>query len=151
MVRISKVMGHADEALVRAGGAGDLDRFGNDRADEAADFGRRRVPWRISDARRNCSGVCPRWGPVVLGLHRFFIAIARAVVNHDGEREVVLLWIMWFGLSEVLLRGVGLCMRFVIGLFSAWAVSGTVNGTLLLRLLLLVMTLSYGHILLACL
>ena len=117
MVRISKVMGHADEALVRAGGAGDLDRLGNNRADEAADFGRRRVPWRISDARRTCSGVCPRWGPVVLGLHRFFIAIARAVVNHDGEREVVLLWILWFGLSVVLLRGVGLCMRFVIGLF----------------------------------
>ena len=28
-VRISKVKGHADEALVRAGGARDLDRLGN--------------------------------------------------------------------------------------------------------------------------
>ena len=28
---------------------------------------------------------CSRWRPVALSLHRFFIAIARAVVNHDGE------------------------------------------------------------------
>ena len=34
-VRISKVKGDADEALVRAGGARDLDRFGNNGADEA--------------------------------------------------------------------------------------------------------------------
>ena len=52
-VRISKVMGHADEALVRAGGARDLDGVGNNGADEAADFGRRRVPWWIIDARCN--------------------------------------------------------------------------------------------------
>ena len=38
-VRISKVKGHADEALVRAGGARDLDRLGDNAADEAADFG----------------------------------------------------------------------------------------------------------------
>ena len=44
-VRITKVKGHADEAFVRAGGARDLDRLGNNGADEAADFGRRRVPW----------------------------------------------------------------------------------------------------------
>ena len=44
-VRISKVKGHADEALVRAGAVRDLDRLGNNGADEAADFGRRRVPW----------------------------------------------------------------------------------------------------------
>ena len=58
--------------------------MGNDGADEAADFGRRRVPWWVIDARRNLSGVCSRWRPVVLVLHRFFIAISRAVVNHDG-------------------------------------------------------------------
>ena len=34
--------------------------------------------------RRNLSGVCGRWYPVFLDLHRFFIAISRAVVNHDG-------------------------------------------------------------------
>ena len=43
-VRTSKVKGHADEALVRAGCVRDLDRLGNNGADEAADFGRRRVP-----------------------------------------------------------------------------------------------------------
>ena len=29
------------------------------------------------------SGVCGRWYPVILELHRFFTAISRAVVNHD--------------------------------------------------------------------
>ena len=58
----------------------DLDRLGNNGADEAADFGRRRVPWWVIDARRNFSGVCSRWRPIVLSLHRFFIAISRAVV-----------------------------------------------------------------------
>ena len=37
-VRITKVNGHADEALVRAGGARDLERLGNNGADEAADL-----------------------------------------------------------------------------------------------------------------
>ena len=51
----------------------------------AADFGRRRVGPAVVDARRNLSGVCGRWYPVILDLHRFFIAISRAVVNHDGR------------------------------------------------------------------
>ena len=34
-------------------------------------------------ARRNLSGVCGRWYLVLLDLHRFSIAISRAVVNHD--------------------------------------------------------------------
>ena len=84
-VRISKVRGHADEALVRTGTVRGLDKLGNDGAEEAAHFGRRRVPWWVIDARRNLSGVCSRWRPVVLVLHRFFIAISRAVVDHgDG-------------------------------------------------------------------
>ena len=33
----------------------------------------------------------------ILDLHRFFIAISRAVVNHDG-RGMVLLLILWYGL-----------------------------------------------------
>ena len=60
-----------------------LDRLGNNAADEAADVGRRRVGPAVIDARRNLSGVCGRWYPVLLDLHRFFIAISRAVVNHD--------------------------------------------------------------------
>ena len=83
-VRVSKVKGHADEAMVRSGQVREADRLGNCAADEAADFGRRRVGNLVIDARRNLSGVCNRWYPVILDLHRFFIAISRAVVNHDG-------------------------------------------------------------------
>ena len=84
-VRISKVKGHADEGMVLHGRVREVDRIGDNAADEAADFGRRRVGNLVIDARRNLSGVCGRWYPVVLDLHRFFIAIARAVVNHDGR------------------------------------------------------------------
>ena len=83
-VYISKVKGHAD-GMVLHGQVRREDKLGNDAADEAADFGRRRVSPAVIDARRNLSGVCGRWYPVVLDLHRFFIAISRAVVNHDGR------------------------------------------------------------------
>ena len=83
-VRISKVKGHADEGMVLDGRVREVDRLGNNAADEAADFGRRRVSPAVIDARRNLSGVCGRWYPVVLDLHRIFIAISHAVVNHDG-------------------------------------------------------------------
>ena len=49
-VCISKVKGHADESLVRNGQVRALDRYGNSRADEAADFGRRRVWPDVADA-----------------------------------------------------------------------------------------------------
>ena len=84
-VRISKVKGHADEGMVRSGQVRDADRLGKNAADEAADFGRRRVGNAVIGARRNLSGVCSRWYPVLLDLHRFFIAVSRAVVNHDGR------------------------------------------------------------------
>ena len=48
-------------------------------------FDRRRVDNAVIDARRDVSGVCRRWCPVILDLHRFFIAISPAVVNHDGD------------------------------------------------------------------
>ena len=66
-----------------------VDRLGNDAADEAADFGRGRVGSLVIDARRILSGVCNRWYPVILDLHRFFNAISRAVVNHDGRDGAV--------------------------------------------------------------
>ena len=72
-VQITEVKGHADETMVLDGRVREADRIGNDAADEAADFGRRRVG----------SGFCGRW--YLLDLHRFFIAISRAVVNHDGR------------------------------------------------------------------
>ena len=42
-VRISKVKGHADDVMVLHGQVRQDDRLGNDAADKAADFGRRRV------------------------------------------------------------------------------------------------------------
>ena len=84
-VRITKVKGHSDREMVLDGQVRVDDRLGDGAADEAADFGRRRVGNAVIDARRNLSGVCGRWYPVILDFHRFFIAISRAVVNHDGR------------------------------------------------------------------
>ena len=53
----------------------ELDSLGNDAADEAADFGRRRVGHSVMDARRNLSGVCGRLYPVILDLHRFSLLL----------------------------------------------------------------------------
>ena len=75
-VRITKVK-------VLDGRVREQDRVGNNAADEAADFGPRRVSHAVIDARRNFPGVCGRRYPVVLNLHRFFVAISRAVVNYD--------------------------------------------------------------------
>ena len=94
-VCISKVKGHADESLVRNGQVRALDRYGNSRADEAADFGRRRVWPDVADAWRNLSGVCRLWYPTVLLLHRFFIAISRAVVNCDDSSGLALHPLVW--------------------------------------------------------
>ena len=57
-------------AVVLHGQVREVDRFGNNAADDAADFGRRRVGNAVIDARRNLSGVCSRWYPVLLDLHR---------------------------------------------------------------------------------
>ena len=94
-VRISKVKGHADDAMVLHGQVRRDDRLGNDAADEAADFGRRRVSLAVIDARRNLSGVCGHWYPFILDLHRFFIAISRSVVNHDGLGGTALDPLVW--------------------------------------------------------
>ena len=42
-VRITEVEGHADEGMVLDGRVRERDRMGNNAADEAADFGRKRV------------------------------------------------------------------------------------------------------------
>ena len=109
-VQMTKVKGHADDGMVLDGRVREIDRLGNDAADEAADFGRREVGEAVIDARRNLSGVCSRWYPVLLDLHRFFIAISGAVVNHDGM-------ILWFGLLVPSPKDVGWFMRFGTGLF----------------------------------
>ena len=85
-VRVTQVNCHADEGMVFDGRVRELDRLGDNAADEAADFGLRTVGPAVIDARRNLSGVCGRWYLVLLDLHRFFVAISRAVVNDDGFR-----------------------------------------------------------------
>ena len=94
-VRISKVKGHADEGMVLHGQVREVDRIGNNAADEAADFGRRRVKHAVIDARRNLSAVCNRWYPVLLDLHRFFIAVSRAVVYHGDGPGTALDPLVW--------------------------------------------------------
>ena len=56
-VRVTEVKEHVDESMVREGRVRELDRLGNDAADEAADF-------PVIDARRNFAGVCGWWYPV---------------------------------------------------------------------------------------
>ena len=82
---ISKVKGHADEGLVRGGRVPELDKIGNDMADQAADLGRRRFGAALVHDRKGFSDACKRWYPIILDLHPFFIAISRAVVNDDGR------------------------------------------------------------------
>ena len=96
-VRVSKVKGHADEGMVREGRVRELDRIGHNAADEVADFGRRRVDFPVIDARRDFDGVCGRWYPLILDLHRFFVLQFRelCVVNRDhGDRTALdpLVW-----------------------------------------------------------
>ena len=74
--RFGLLRGHVHEGMVRDGEVREVDRLGNNAADEAADFGRRIVDFAVIDARRNFAGVCGRWYPVILTLHRFFIAIS---------------------------------------------------------------------------
>ena len=62
----------------------EVDRVGNNEADAAAALGRERVHHSVSFARGVVAGSCARWYPVVRDLHRFFLAIARSVVNNDG-------------------------------------------------------------------
>ena len=143
-VQVSKVKGHADDAMVLHGQVRQDDRLGNDAADEAADFGRRRVSLAVIDARRNLSGVCGRWYPFILDLHRFFIAIARAVVN-IMMILVVLLLILLFGLVVLIPRGVVWFMRFGTGLFClGHLVFGIRNGFMFLHLLSALRTLLIG-------
>ena len=109
----TKVKDHADEGMVLDGRVRELDRLGNDAAGEAADFGRRTVGNAVIDARRNLSAVCGRWYPVIIDLHRFFIAISRTVFNHDGNDGTAPDPLVWSSGTHP--RGVGWFMWFVTG------------------------------------
>ena len=145
-VRISKVKGHADEGMVLDGRVREDDRLGNGAADEAADFGRRRVSPAVIDARRNLSGVCGRWYPVILDLHRFF-SLPFLELWSIMMIGMVLLLILWYGLQVLVTSDVVWFMLFGIGHFCLGRlVFGIRSGLLCLHLLSVLRTLLVGPI-----
>ena len=80
-VRVSKVKGHATDAMIVDGKVRREDKEGNDAADIAADFGRLRQPANVIDARRSLLNAKKEWYPRLLSLHRFMFAIARESLN----------------------------------------------------------------------
>ena len=108
--RITKVKGHADEGMVLDGRVRGIDRLGNDR---------REVGDAVINARRTLSGVCGRWYPVVLDLHRFFIATSRALVYHDGREGLTHDPLVWSAGALPKRRRLVLAVRDQA--FSAWA------------------------------
>ena len=93
-VRVIKVKRHADEDMVQLVGCESLTGLRITRRVRLLIFGRRRVSFAI-DARRDLYGLSGRWYPVIMLLHRFFIAISRAVGNHcddEGTAPDPLVW-----------------------------------------------------------
>ena len=84
-VRVTKVMGHAEDSDVQQGRVRLVDQHGNAEADTAADLGRRHQSEVLIDARRRLFKARSPCYPIMLDLHRFVIAIARVSVNHDGR------------------------------------------------------------------
>ena len=84
-VRVTKVIGHAEDVDVRQGRVRLLDQQVNAEADAAADLGRRHQSEILIDARRRLLQARSHWYPIMLDLHRFMIAVARVSVNHDGR------------------------------------------------------------------
>ena len=145
-VKVSKVKGHADDGMVLDGRVRDLDRLGNNAADEAADFGRRRVPVHVIDARRNLVGVCNRWYPVVRHLHRFLLLLLGLLLIM--MMAVVLRRTLLFGLLVLYPRGPGFFMLFVTLLFYlVLLVFGMGIGYLLVSVVSLLKMLGFGLIL----
>ena len=92
---VSEVKGHADEGLVALDRVREIYRIGNNEADAAAALGRKRVHHSVALARGLVARSCARWYPTVRKLHRFFIAIARSVLNDDGTSGTTLHPVVW--------------------------------------------------------
>ena len=142
-VRITKVKGHADESMVLDGRVLEVDRLGNDAADEAGDFGRRRVGNLVIDAL----------GSVVAGALLFLTFIDFSLPSLELWSimmvGMVLLLILWYGLLVLFPRGVGWFMRFGTRPFCLGRrVFGIRNGLTFLHLLFALRTLLFGPILL---
>ena len=122
-VKVTKVKGHASEDMVVDGRVRDLDRLGNRAADEAADFGRRRVPVRVIDARMNFVGVCNRWYPVVCHFHRFFCGYCQGCSQYDDSGGAAPNPLVWSAGSLPKRKGVVDAVRnfaFLPGLVGIW-------------------------------
>ena len=83
-VKVSKVKGHATQAMVDNGDVRIGDLVGNNGADAAADLGRLRQQDDVITARRDLLRVRRHWYPIILDLHKIMVAISRNEVNHDG-------------------------------------------------------------------
>ena len=75
--------GHATGDMVVSWQFRALDKAGNG-ADDAADFGGRRVLVVLTDSWRHFAGLCNLWFLVVSGFHQFLVAIARVALSEDG-------------------------------------------------------------------
>ena len=83
-VKVSKVRGHATQAMVDNGDVRLQDLIDNKGADTAADLGRKRQQDDVVTARRDLLRTRRHWYPILLDLHKFMVAIFRIEVNHDG-------------------------------------------------------------------
>ena len=70
-------------------------------------LGRRRVHHAVIYAREMVNRSCARWYPVVRELHRFFIAIARSVLNDDGMSGTTLHPVVWSAAANPKRRKIG--------------------------------------------
>ena len=76
-VEVSKVKGHATQAMVDNGDVRIGDLVGNNGADAAADLGKLRQQDDVITARRDLLRVRRYWYPIILDLHKFMVAISR--------------------------------------------------------------------------
>ena len=89
-----------------------------------------------------------RWRPLVLVLHRFFIAISRAVVNHGDGTGTAIDPLVWSAGSAPKRRRVAVRNR---ASYLNRLIFGLVLGSLLLSPLFLAVILRFGLFLLVCL
>ena len=94
-VRVTKVRGHAKDDDVQHGHVRLIDQQGNVEADIAADLGRRHQTEVQINARRRLLQARSYWYPILTDLHRFMIAIARVLVNHDGKGGTAPVPLVW--------------------------------------------------------
>ena len=87
-VKVSKVKGHATQAMVDNGDVRLEDLVGNNGADAAADLGRLRQQDDVITARRDFLRVRRYW-------YTIMVAISRIEVNHDGYGGTALDAMVW--------------------------------------------------------